>query len=295
MMPKMAKHTALTALMMLLAAACGGADGAPTDATPEPQPQRPDVGKPDRVDVPSGGGTVRPSDDPRPASGVELKLMVAPAQHDLAERVLGLDWDAAEHREVSFYDDAARTLYGAGLILRARDVKGDDDDSTVKLRPFAREQIDLPWFGEAGFKCELDRGIASGSAAKTSCSLTVVQGEGEIADVADGKRSIKKLFSSAQEALVARYVSVDPWTLDLHPVGPVKVRRLRFEPSALGGATRVTVERWRLPDGQQLIEISSKTDAASADALAAKLRAWLSALGIDVDAPGVGKTYEALF
>lgn len=74
----------------------------------------------------------------------------------------------------------SRSLFEAGVVLRARKITGDDDDSTVKLRPLARDEIDPSWLDVDGMKCEIDRLL---DRETPSCSLTVVQDAGEIDDV----------------------------------------------------------------------------------------------------------------
>ena len=46
-----------------------------------------------------------------------------------------VDEDTAEVRVIYFYDTAGLALFDAGVTLRARLVKGDDDDSTSEVPP----------------------------------------------------------------------------------------------------------------------------------------------------------------
>ncbi len=67
---------------------------------------------------------------------VEIKVTVRPDQELRAERAMQVNEDTADIRLIYFYfcDTPKLDLFNAGIALRARLVKGDDDDSTVKFR-----------------------------------------------------------------------------------------------------------------------------------------------------------------
>jgi hypothetical protein len=64
--------------------------------------------------------------------GVELKLTVADAHHRATIVALGLDPLEAQIRRVSFFETPELALDKHGLMVRARRVKGREDDSVVK-------------------------------------------------------------------------------------------------------------------------------------------------------------------
>ena len=66
---------------------------------------------------------------------VEIKLTIRPDQELLAERAMAVEEDEADVRLVYFFDTPDLDLFKAGVVLRAKLVKGDADDSTVKFRP----------------------------------------------------------------------------------------------------------------------------------------------------------------
>jgi len=245
------------------------------------------------VDVPAAGPAGGKADkvDPAPQLETEIKIYVSTAEQTLAFGALGLAGKKEQKREISYYDTLGLELYQAGLILRARDKKGKDDDSTVKLRPMDPAQVDPGWYDEEEFKCEEDR---SGAKSVVSCSLTVEQGEDEIDEVADGDRPVDKLFSNAQEALIDAYAAVEvPWQ-QLAVLGPVKVRRWTLKPDELDGAFahKVTVEEWQLPE--TVLELSIKVPRSEADAVQADFRTFVASLGLDPDTPPASKTRLAL-
>ena len=88
---------------------------------------------------------------------VEVKITARVEDEDL---VLGLlkDRDAEpEERTVYFFDTPELALFDVGLVLRARKVKGDADDTTVKIRPVDPARIPIDWMKTAGFEVEMDR------------------------------------------------------------------------------------------------------------------------------------------
>ncbi len=115
-----------------------------------------------------------------PPPGVELKVTIHPEDIEAAIAALGLDEDDAERRYVTYYDTADLALFEAGLVLRARKVVDDDDDSSVKMRPMTSEEawaLIPEYFEEDEFKCEIDR---TPSREVSSCSLKAGQDTGEI-------------------------------------------------------------------------------------------------------------------
>ena len=113
-----------------------------------------------------------------------------------------VDEDTADVRLVYFFDTPDLDLFKAGVVLRARLVKGDADDSTVKFRPVEPASIPKDWQRWKGFKLEADW---VGDRVVCSASLTNLQQRDEIDEVAKGKRAIGKLFSSDQERFLREF------------------------------------------------------------------------------------------
>src|SRR5262252_1169093 len=112
---------------------------------------------------------------------VEIKVTVRPDQELRAERTMALNEDTAEIRVIHFYDTLELDLFGAGVALRTRLVKGVHDDSTVKVRPVEAANIAEEWKKLKGFKLEAD---CVGDRVVCSASLTVPQKRHEIDEVA---------------------------------------------------------------------------------------------------------------
>ena len=128
---------------------------------------------------------------------VEIKVTVRPDQELRAERTMELNEDTADVRVIYFYDTPSLDLFNAGVALRARLVKGDDDDSTVKFRPVEAASISKDWTRLKGFKLEAD---CVGDRVVCSASLTALQKRDEIDKVAKGKRPIESYSRKTRSA-----------------------------------------------------------------------------------------------
>ena len=200
-----------------------------------------------------------------------------------------LDEDSADVRVIYFYDTPRLDLFRAGVALRARLVKGDDDDSTVKFRPVDAVAIPEEWKEREGFKLEAD---CAGTRVVCSASLTVVQRRDEIDEVAEGKRPIHRLFSKEQERFLGAFYR---GTVDFEKVrvmGPIRVLRWKSEHDDF--PHELTTEEWRLPNGDDLVEVSIKVPPAEAATAAKAFDRHLRTLGLDPQGAQETKTRTAL-
>jgi hypothetical protein len=220
---------------------------------------------------------------------VEVKITARAKDEDIVNAALedrGLEPD---RRKIYFFDTPELELFEAGVVLRARLNKNDTDDSTVKLRPVVPAELSDDWKSSEGFEIEID---AVGENMVCSAKLTVDQDGGEIGEVAEGKRSISKLFSRDQERLIEQYgpkgIDVDSLTV----LGPVDVSRWKVEPEGLDW--EVTIERWVLPDRSDLVELSVKADPNEAGDAATAFLEFLQTRGLDIAGDQQTKTKAAL-
>lgn len=221
---------------------------------------------------------------------VEIKVTIRPDQELKATRAMQINEDTAEVRVIYFYDTLNLDLFDAGVVLRARLVKGDDDDSTVKFRPVEDAgKIDASWKQLRGFKLEAD---CVGDRVVCSASLTVLQKRDEIDDVADRKRPIDKLFSREQELFLGEFYDGKVDFGNLHILGPIRV--LRWKLKHRDFPHELTVEEWRLPDGDDLVEVSIKTPADNAAQARREFEDHLNSLGLDPQGNQETKTRTAL-
>jgi hypothetical protein len=220
---------------------------------------------------------------------VEVKVTIRPDQELRAGRALELNEDTAEVRVIYFYDTPTLDLFDAGIVLRARLVKGDDDDSTVKFRPVDAANISNEWKQLKGFKLEADW---VGKRVVCAASLTVIQKRDEIDEVAKSTRPIVKLFSNEQERFLSEFYGRPVDFENLCVMGPIRVLRWKLEHKDF--PHELTLEEWRLPDGDDLVEASIKTSPDEA------LQAWtvfdkhLRSFGLDPTGAQETKTRTAL-
>lgn len=220
---------------------------------------------------------------------VEVKITARVEDEDL---VLGLlkDRDAEpEERTIYFFDTPALALFDVGLVLRARKIKGDVDDTTVKIRPVDPARIPIDWMRTEGFEVEMDR---VGDKHVISAKLTAEQDAGEIDEAVAGERPLRKIFSVDQERLIAEFGPQDVGWNALTPMGPIAVQKWKIDARKLGH--EIVVERWKLPDKSDLVELSIKVEPGEATAAADAFLAFLEAMGLEVSGDQQTKTRGAL-
>lgn len=264
---------------LLLSAGCEAPAGGALDASASPS---------------GPGGKVDDTEDHDgpPASLVELKLTIDPGSLFDVLRTFEPDRDDLQRRSITFHDTPDLALYEHGVVLRSRKVRGDPDDSTVKIRPIlAADAYDLvpEHFGAEGFKCELDWTLTR---EVSSCSYSVVQRRGEIEEVAAGTRELNRLFSTRQESLFDAFAPVGITMADTVPLGPVTTIRFRKEIDELD--LRITVELWTMPSGGLLIELSTRVQAEYAEDTYVEFQEWAADAGMDLAAVQGTKTGRVL-
>ena len=241
-----------------------------------------------RVGPGSTSDEVKADDTSDSGPQAELKVMVDDDAIDEVREALGLEDDLAEVRDIYFYDSLDLALFEAGAILRARNVHDDDDDSTVKIRPLVADEVDPSWFEQDGFKCELD---ASPHSSVESCSFTVEQDEEDIDEVADGDRDLDSLFSSEQEYFLAEHGPYFYWD-ELAVLGPVDALVWKIESDLL--PSKLTAEHWRLPNEEEMLEVSIKVAVADREDGMSQLLDWLADHEVPLSDGQETKTRRAL-
>jgi hypothetical protein len=221
---------------------------------------------------------------------VEFKLTVFATEERKVQALLRKERAQPLRRKVYFYDTKDLALYGKNLVLRARVTQGDDDDSTVKLRPVHLADDDASWRQIDGIRIELD---VVGDKQVPSAKLDGEPDRGEIEDVEAKQRPVASLFSGSQERLIADY-SPDGISLhELEVLGPVDARKWDLDKPE-GFPHALSVEEWSLPDATRFIELSFKVSADEANDAQAAFRALLTGLGIGVAGDPTPKTPRVL-
>jgi hypothetical protein len=190
---------------------------------------------------------------------------------------------------VYFYDAPELALLAKDLVLRARVTDGDDDDSTVKLRPLPLPNIPARWSAMDGVRIELD---VVGKKQVPSAKLDGEPDRGDIEQVEHGVLKLSKLFTEAQEALVADELPRGTSLNNLVVLGPVDARKWKLPPEAF--PHELSVEEWSLPDGTHFIELSFKAAPGEAESAERAFHSLLDRLRIGHNGDPEPKTPRVL-
>jgi hypothetical protein len=204
------------------------------------------------------------------AAAVELKLVVP----ECGGRSLGIKAKHGTARRVYYLDTADRVLYRHGVIVRFRDRPHRRDDAVVKLRPVVPGEVP-GWLRDIDrFQVEID---ALPGEAVCSGALKKRLGRRAVARAVAGRRPLTRLLSPQQRRLIAKFAPGVALS-DLTVLGPIDVRCHSVK---LRGLDRgLTAERWRYPDGSDVLELSTKCPVDEAAAVAARISVTLQAYGV---------------
>ena len=223
------------------------------------------------------------------ADTVELKLTVPEEYHRSAAMALDMDPLDAQIRQVVFFDTPDLKLNAAGVVVRARRVQAEGDDSVVKLRPVVPNQLSPKLRKTSAFGVEVD---AMPGGFVCSGSYKAALPAGQVRAVLRGEQPIRKLFTKEQRAFFAEHA---PEGIDLDHLailGPINVLKLKYTP--VGYKRRLVAELWLYPDGSRILELSTKCLPAEAIDVAAQTRAFLVERGVDLGGEQQTKTRTAL-
>jgi hypothetical protein len=229
-------------------------------------------------------GLVRDSDS------VELKLTVPDAHHRSTIYGLGMDPLEAQIRLVTFFDTPDLTLNKHGLVVRARRVQGREDDSVVKLRPVVPADMPEEQRRSPAMVVEVD---AMPGGYVCSASMKGRLGVSDVKRCLAGERAIRKLFTKEQRAFYEAHAPDGIALDDLSVLGPIFVLKLNFRPEGFGGR-KMVAEAWMYPDGERILELSTKCPPAEMIDVALQSRAFLSDRGVDLSGAQQTKTATAL-
>ena len=223
------------------------------------------------------------------SDSVELKLTIAESEQRSALHALEIDPLEAQIRQVFFLDTPDLMLNQAGVVVRARRVQNKGDDSVVKLRPVDPQTLPKEFRASPSFGVEVD---AMPGGFVCSGTMKRVLPRPEVKETMGGARPVRKLFSKEQRAFYETYAPEGIGLDDLTVLGPVFVLKLKQVPPEIG--RRLVTELWLYPDDSRILELSTKCLPPEAFQVAAEMRAFLTARGIDTTAEQETKTKRAL-
>ncbi len=222
------------------------------------------------------------------ADSAELKATVPEGEQHSTVHRLGLDPLDAQIRQIFFFDTPDLQLFEAGLVVRARRIQDEGDDTVVKLRPVDPAALPAGLRESAAFGVEVDamphgKHVCSASlkGRTTGVREAVIKGEG-----------FRELFSKEQRRFYADHAPAGLGIDNLSALGPIFVLKLKFKPEILG--RRLVAEMWFYPDGTRALELSTKCKPSQAFQVAVEVRSFLADSGIDITGEQQTKTRTAL-
>ena len=224
------------------------------------------------------------------ADSVELKLTVPDTAARSTVAGLGMDPLEAQIRQVFFFDTPDLRLNKRGVVVRARRVQGRGDDTVVKLRPIVPDQLPPSVRKARGMVVEVDA-MPGGYVCSASFKGAIGAGDA-VRQVAAGDRAIRKLYSKQQRAFYETHAPEGLAMEDLLVLGPINVLKLKFSPEEL--RRRMVAELWLYPDGERILELSTKCAPNEGFQVAAETLGYLAGRGVDLYGEQQTKTKAAL-
>jgi hypothetical protein len=224
------------------------------------------------------------------ADSVELKLTVPEAAQRSAIAALGMDALDAQIRQVYFFDTPDLALNRHGLVVRARRIQGrKQHDSVVKLRPVIPGELPSDLRASPSLVVEVD--VMPGGYV---CSATMKGrvGPADVKEAVSGSLPLRKLFSNEQRAFFADHAPEGVDLDGLSVLGPIFVLKLKLSPTDYD--RKLVAEMWLYPDGERILELSTKCAPSEAFQVGAKTRAYLAGQSIDLSGEQHTKTKTAL-
>ena len=225
----------------------------------------------------------------RGANSIELKLSVPLTSHRATIKGIGLDPVEAQPRQAYFFDTPDLALNRAGVVVRARRTQGGTADTVIKLRPVDPSGIDPEIRRSAAFKVEVD--VMPGGFVCSASFKGVCSGQ-EVLDVSDGTLALRKIFSKEQRAFYDAHAPAGITMDKLSILGPTFLLKARHQPKDFD--RRITVEMWLYPDGERVLEISTKCLPDETFKVGADFKAFLAKRGIALGAEQAPKTKTSL-
>jgi hypothetical protein len=223
------------------------------------------------------------------ADSVELKVTVPESHHRSTITALGLDPMDAQIRQVFFFDTPELQLQSAGVIVRARRIQGKGADSSVKLRPVVPAELPEDLRTSGSFRVEVD---ALPGDFVCSGTLKGAPRSDDVKAAVEGALPLKKLFTKEQRDYYSAHAPSGLGFKDLRVLGPIFVLKLRLQPREL--QRNIVAEGWFYPDGDRILELSTRCETNEAFQVAAETRAYLALKGVDISGEQQTKTRKAL-
>jgi len=224
----------------------------------------------------------------RDADSAELKATIPRADHAPTLQALQLDPLNAQIRQVFFFDTPDLQLDAAGVVVRARRVQGKGDDTVVKLRPVGPAELSPELRSHPDFGVEVDA-MPHG---KHVCSASFKGSTRKVRETVLAGGPYRKLFTKPQRQFFTQHAPDGVELDELVVLGPIFVLKAKLSPAELG--RRLVAELWLYPDGDRVLELSTKAPPAEAVQVGLEMREFLTDKGIEIGGEQQTKTRTAL-
>jgi hypothetical protein len=223
------------------------------------------------------------------SDSVELKVSIPVTAQRATIQGLPIDPVEAQPRQVFFFDTPQLALNEAGIVVRARRIQGGRGDTVVKIRPVEPAELPEELRTSGSLNVELDM-IPGGFVCSASFKG---RSDGKtINDAVAGGMPLRKLFSRDQRTFFAERAPAGIDLDSLVPLGPTFVLKGQFTPAELG--RKMVVELWLYPDGQRILELSTKCLPSETFQVAVEARHYLTAQGVVIVGGQQTKTRAAM-
>ncbi|WP_028933932.1 hypothetical protein [Pseudonocardia spinosispora] len=197
-----------------------------------------------------------------PVDRVELKVLLDADSADVMS-ALGVRPRSVRRRWVYYLDNPDGTLRDLGIIIRVRLTQHRKAELVTKLR--RADPCALPVSRLPHLALELD------ALPHRTQWCAAVRRPLKLGSFADGTGRLDTL--SAEQRLFLTHLTPDATAFEqLSPHGSASVLRVC---GAAAGLPKLTVEDWRFPNGDQVVELSLKCAPRQAPRSAARLRRFL--------------------
>ena len=198
----------------------------------------------------------------------EVKLLLSPAQTQLAVTAFGARGEAAGH--VYLFDTDKLDLLSQGVIVRLR--QGASNDLMVKLRPRNGKQFFNPSVGNGKYKCEVD---VAGSEGQPSYSITNGYAGKQLPITGS---AVFDLLSPEQKQLLEQAQLAIDWSR-VHRIADIQ--STAWQIAGQGKFRKLTLELWTWPAGQ-VLELSAKVGGKRGSAAYSELLELAKGKGLSV-------------
>ena len=179
-------------------------------------------------------------------------------------------------QRVCFFDSVPTSLQSMGIILRAREKDGADDDSTLKLRTSGSGTVE----GELAGKLPVEQDWTGDSTVNFSRSLDDKKlTEGLFEKVVSGAEAPSALFAKQLLLLKEQAAGFDVGALK--PYGPITTKVWKKEFKLPEFDKKITTESWLLEKGgmkREILELSANIKGTTNDQIKQEIAEFYAAI-----------------